>query len=818
VAPAILSLLLWTVLSPMQAAAQGGVQVGVLVDGRTTSVSGTVPIAGVVVRFIRADDPAVVIERTSDARGRFVISLPPGTYRVHAERTGFVPLARDVVLSGVVRRLVLDLPVATVTAQVNVAATARNAVDEATASPGVTGAAFDLSPLQGEPIQALLPLLPGVVRTAEGRLSVGGAPPARAGWQMGAASLIDPVTAEPLLGLPPDAIASLKVRLSPFTTDVGHFSSGLIDIETRRGGNEFHVSVADFVPSLRFQDGDLRGLSRWAPRVAVSGAPVRDRLWLFAGVQFEYDQTRVYDLPAEESDTSVTRLAAFVRADAILSPRHAVTFALTAFPMDVEELGLSPLAPQSVSPRSRQRGGSLAISDTYVLSPRWLLQSDVDILRHKITIGDDPGPMTIAPPGRSGQFFNVEHRNTQVIHGRETFVRSVGESAAQHLISAGFEWREASFDGTSTSAPVLVTRADGSLARRYEWLLPSTQRVRAFDAGLFVQDRWRLNDRWLIEGGVRWDRDGVLDQADWSPRLGVSLSPWADGRGMVRAGIGRFVGASPLNIAAFPSYEAPTVTDYAADGVTPIGPATTWTLERERSLDTNHGTMWMAGYDHRLGAGFSMRLAFVQRRDTGEPVIEPVVTLERSQPAGLRLSDRGNSRAWQVEWSTRYSRAEDRELTASYVRSHTVGDLNVFGDYYGNLRNPVIEPNAYGVSPTDVPHRLVVHGTWRLWRNWRLGPVFEWRKGFPYSTIDETQRFVGERNVTRFPRLVSLDVSLTRRITFGPLRNLWVGVRAQNIWGEFLPRAVQNNIGADDYGRFLNGIPRRFSLTFSIGR
>ncbi len=728
-----------------------------------------------------------------------------------------MPLARDVVLTGSVRRLVLDLPVASVTTRVEVAATTTNAVDEAGASPGITGAVFDLAPLQGEPVQALLPLLPGVVRTPEGRLSLGGAPPSRAGWQMGAASLIDPVTAEPVLGLPPEAIASLKVRLSPFTTDVGHFSSGLIDIETRRGGNEFRVSVADVLPVPRFRDGGVRGLSSWAPRLAVSGAPVRDRLWLFAGVQFERDKTRVYDLPISESDTTMTRLAAFVRADAILSPGHAVTAALTAFPMNVTHLELDPLAPQAVSPSFTQRGGSLAISDTYVLSPRWLLQSDVDLLRHRVTIGDETGPMTLSPTGRSGQFFNVERRNTHVVHGRETLMRLIGGAETRHLVSAGVEWRAASFDGSSTSAPVLVTRADGSLARRMDWLTPSTQRVRAFDAGLFIQDRWRPSDRLLVEGGLRWDRDGVLDEADWSPRVGVSFTPWSDGRGMVRGGIGRFVGASPLNLAAFPSYEAPTVTEYAADGVTPLGPAIAWRIERERSIDTNHGTMWMAGYDHRWRTGLTSRVAFVQRRGTGEPVIDALTSPEHGRTVGLRLSDRGHSRAWQVEWTTRYTQADDREITASYVRSRTTGDLNVFGEYYGNLRDPIVEPNAYGVSPTDVPHRLVVHGTWRLSRNWRVSPVFEARTGFPYSAIDETRRFVGERNSLRFPRFVSLDVSLLRRLTISG-RSIWLGVRAQNVLDGFLPRAVQNNIHAVEYGQLLNGIPRRFSLTFVISR
>ena len=37
-----------------------------------------------------------------------------------------------------------------------------------------------------------------------------------------------------------------------------------------------------------------------------------------------------------------------------------------------------------------------------------------------------------------------------------------------------------------------------------------------------------------------------------------------------------------------------------------------------------------------------------------------------------------------------------------------VEDLNDFDQFYGNFRNPIIRPNENGLSPTDVPNRLIV--------------------------------------------------------------------------------------------------------------
>ena len=59
----------------------------------------------------------------------------------------------------------------------------------------------------------------------------------------------------------------------------------------------------------------------------------------------------------------------------------------------------------------------------------------------------------------------------------------------------------------------------------------------------------------------------------------------------------------------------------------------------------------------------------------------------------------------------------------------------------GEALNPIVRPNENSLIPTDVPHRLIVRGTFGLPAQWEIAPVVEIRSGFPWSAVDEFQDF-----------------------------------------------------------------------------
>jgi hypothetical protein len=179
------------------------------------------------------------------------------------------------------------------------------------------------------------------------------------------------------------------------------------------------------------------------------------------------------------------------------------------------------------------------------------------------------------------------------------------------------------------------------------------------------------------------------------------------------------------------------------------------------------------------------------------------------------LSASGASTYWEIETTGRYLASEHRDVTVSYVRSHSVRDLNDFDQFFGNFRNPIIRANEHSLSPTDVPNRLLVRGTLGLWGKWVISPVYEWRTGFPWSAVNEFQDFVGPRNRTgRLPSVRTLDFTLARPVRFKKY-TFAAGIKVYNVSAAGNERDVQNNITAPDYGALFNPIQRSIGFLIS---
>ena len=59
--------------------------------------------------------------------------------------------------------------------------------------------------------------------------------------------------------------------------------------------------------------------------------------------------------------------------------------------------------------------------------------------------------------------------------------------------------------------------------------------------GVFFQDDWRLRERLMLNFGLRYERETVVDDKNnWGPRIGLAWSPFRDDRGVVRFGAGVF--------------------------------------------------------------------------------------------------------------------------------------------------------------------------------------------------------------------------------------------------------------------------------------
>ena len=226
---------------------------------------------------------------------------------------------------------------------------------------------------------------------------------------------------------------------------------------------------------------------------------------------------------------------------------------------------------------------------------------------------------------------------------------------------------------------------------------------------------------------------------------------------------------------------------------------------------TPSSLIWNVEYFQELSDTFFSKVNFMRRSGDHEQILHPI---ESGDGGILELRTDGRSRYWELEWTTRLLVGR-HDLNFSYVRSRSEGDLNVFDEFFGNFRNPIIRPNQFSVTDTDTRDRFLFRGI-LAFGQWTVTSVLEVRQGFPYSAVNEDLDFVGVRNEGgRFPRVSVLDFSIQRPFSLAGF-NTTVGLRLFHLFESDLPRDVQRNIDSSAFGTFSNQVERSIGFLFRV--
>lgn len=265
--------------------------------------------------------------------------LPPGPYRLRAEREGFTPTdVRDIVLQ------VGDdvsLRVALVVASAEESVTVVDRPDLIQTSPAVglvvSRELVDALPLNGRSIQSLVALTPGVVPTVSnanelGQFSVNGqressnylavdGVSANIGIQSGGSTAFGIAGDYPgfnALGgtnglVTVDALQEFRIQTSSYAAEYGRSPGGQISIATRSGGNQFHGALFEYLRNDKLDANDWfansRGLDRAALRSnqfgGVLGGPVvSSRTFFFVsyeGLRLRLPQAALLQVPSRDA-------------------------------------------------------------------------------------------------------------------------------------------------------------------------------------------------------------------------------------------------------------------------------------------------------------------------------------------------------------------------------------------------------------------------------------------------------------------------------------------------------------------------------------
>jgi TonB-dependent receptor-like protein/carboxypeptidase family protein len=792
------------------------------------------PIPGATCTLIPAGAPsgdALV----ADQSGVCVFTkVQPGIYVVRVELEGFDPFTRE--------RLVIspDAP-AEVTAVLTVAKLAQNvtvtaAPEDTTIAAGSTPPAGNLEhnvlrklPLPGAALDAALPLVPGVLRSSTGELSFNGATERQSALLVNGMNAADPATGNFRLSLPIDSVEAVQVFLHPYTAEYGQFTGGITRVYTREGGEKWHFELNDFLPDLRFVNGKVHGVAEDSPHLNLGGPMMGGKLRLSESIAYTIAKTPVRGLDFPDNETRSESFSTFTQLDFSAWQGHAQRATFGYAPARDDYVGLDVFSPKPVTPSRTQADVWGTLRDNSQIFGG-LLTSAVSYRSFDVDVfGQGSADMTLTPTVETGNYFATQNRQSSRLEIFESFSFPTWHFVGTHDFKVGADVNYSTSELLFQANPVNVIRADGTLARRivFEDAAPIDARNR--EATAFVQDRWTIGPRLSVDFGLRFENQDIADPHLVVPRAGLAWSPRANGRTVIRGGIGLFYDKVPLNIRSFAEYPARTITRYAADGVTVtdlrlyqnmLADAETprrvnnKPVEDERAFVPENLT-WNVQVDHTFSPILTLRANVTSSQTDNIYIVQPRAYL--SGAGAILLSSTGESRYRALELTGRLGRA-DRSLNVSYTRSRARGDLNDFNAAFGDFAYPIIRSNQYSNLPQDTPNRFLAWGSFELPHRFNVAPVFEARTGFPYSVRDEEQNFVGIRNSdsTRFPWFIAIDTEVSKELRVSRNYAIKLSVRGFNLTNHFNPRDVRSNLGDPQFGQFLASYRRYFAAGFDI--
>ena len=769
----------------------------------------------------------IEVSTVSNDLGKYSFSgVLPGEYEIKVTLAGFETAVKHVTLDGEAPAQ-LDFQLAPEKQKQSVQVSANSTGVDLTSSNG-GGQVLSADTLKSavrlsQDFQEALPLLPGVVRGLNGEIRIKGGRTNQSSTLVDTASVADPYTGQTALKLPTVAVQSVQVLSNPFSAEYGKFASGVVDVNTRGGTDEWKYLFADPIPRFRWIDYHTHGVESASPHFVFSGPIKRGKLYIFQSLAYGYDVLRVPSLPNPNNVRIQESIDTYTKLDWDATPNHRFTAVFITDPQNTKFANINTFNPEPVTTDYHQRGFFVAATHRWILQNGGFVQSVFAVKRldfHFFPATTTAGEMTLFPEQNSGTFFESQRRRTRLFQWSQALHLRPLQSSGRHLITTGYSYARSTFDGVISNTFVNVLREDSTLSSTIAFAPAAPSSAVKNELSFFVQDNWQVQPRFTFDLGVRLDSDSLsAESANISPRAGFVFAPTHDNRTAIRGGFGVFYDKIPLNIPIFPLLPAQTITHFAADGATIIqGP-----LTYAHVIDTHDGQLrlpyslgWNLQFDRELRPGLLIRFGYESREVFREFYVDPFTPTASGEAAELRLFNNGRQSYREFLWMLRWKPTERTSLYASYVLSKARGEINDYNQFFGNFPYPLIRPNEFGRLSSDAPNRLLAWGIIGLPHKLQAVPVVDIHTGFPFSKFDANWNYVGPANEAgRFPVFVGVDMKVQYPFNFkyrGHHFEFVAGLHVIDAINHFQPRDVQQNIASPNFGTFYNSVGRLWRI------
>jgi hypothetical protein len=780
------------------------------IRGHITDPDG-LPLPGVVVTLAPSPDgvPTVV----TDGSGLYSLTAPPGHYELKAQLTDFDSAARTVDLSSADATVDITLRLAAHQEAVTVKGDQLQSVvgqPHPAAPVTVTREVVDSGMLPNSQYDDVLPLLPNVVRGPDGLISVAGARAFQGALFVNGSNETDPVSGEPGISLPLEAVDSLDVFSGGYSAELGRATGGVTAAHTRPGADQFRSSANSFFPRFRFKDGRVEGVDYWEPNAGMSGPIIKGKLFFEEAVSYRFDRNHFETLVGTQHQ-KFNELAAWTQFNVKLSPRQDAFASFCVNPQNTDHANLTAFTPPDTVPSLSRRAFTAALGDRLTVGEAATLELRANVIRTGLELtpnGKDP--YAVGHDLTHGSYFDQENLQGGRVEGAAVYSWT---AASSHFLKVGTSVARSRLSGDDLASAVTLLRSNGSAAQSIQFLNSSILQASANEFDAFVHDTWTVSPAVTIDGGVRYDATTATGQT-WSPRVAWTVK-LPGNNSTIGGSVGLFGDKVPLEARVFPSLPGRMIQSYDESGA-PLGPARILANTIGGPLKTPIATRWDVEFDRHLSANWLARVKYQERYGRDELVVTPLMLSEST--GLLALQSTGISQSRSIEATIAYRGAQDgHEVYVSYVRSRTRGNLNSFDFIEGVAKQPFVQPDEIGPLAADVPNRVLTWGVLHLPEAITIAPFLEIRSGFPFSAIAEDWTYVGLRNSYRFPWFGSLDLYVNKVFNLGDhLPAARIGLKIFSLASAHTERDVQADIMRSDFGTFYNPIGRFSGGVFEL--
>jgi|CZKY01.1.fsa_nt_gi hypothetical protein len=693
---------------------------------------------------------------TNRSGGYEIGNLAPGKYTVTANAQGFaVFVQNDVdVAAGQVAQFNISLDINVQKEKVNVQEeTPQVDVNPASNASAIVLSGKDLEALPDDPDELLADLQ-----------ALAGPSAGPNGGQL----YIDGFTAGELP--PKSSIREIRINQNPFSAEYDKLGYGRIEIFTKPGTDKYHGQFS--------VEGNSSGLNTRNPFLAADeaqpydsviymgniGGPINKKASFFFNVQRRnIDEIAVVDAPALGLSESVPnpriRTNISPRIDYQVTSNNTLTARYQFYRDTQENAGVGGFVLPEAGYDTTSTEHTVQISDAQVLGAKAVNETRFQYLRDNS--GQNPlstavginvlGEYTTGGASSGAQTDHQDHyelQNYTSISLGKHFVKFGGRLRAIHEInmsSAGFNGTY-TFSGMPTPSQYSITATPSGA--------PASVPVTMVDAGLYVQDDWKVRPTFTLSGGLRFEtQNAIHDHADWAPRLGFAWGIGGGGKStpktVLRGGFGLFydrfnqdliLNADRQNgvtqqqyVVSDPTYPTPPPLNTATtQAIYQIGPNlhAPYIMQSAFSLERQVTKIANVTLTYLNSRGVHQLLSIVTNAPLPGTPGTPYPTGSLPNPAIFQYSSDGVFRQNQLIANFNIRAGAKLSLFGYYSLNYANSDASGAGNFPSDQHDLSLD---YGRASFAIRDRVFMGGTIGLPHGFRLSPFMIFNSGSPYN-------------------------------------------------------------------------------------